>query len=309
MRNNMIYYPCTPRGDQIVFDDYYEEYDAPWGDVWVRMCPSCYKKYQKILLHGEEEDDRAGTCGVCGCSNHSKYLITFNKEATPLDWEDADPEGSRLWLLDFHSKNGSVYKRVYPTQEAAINEYRGHCKGKKRILKAEGYQTRVDTYRMYREESHRKGFTFQLVAPGGGGRFTWDIIQVDGCSDISDMSAIRRFWFVLEKNRREAKGSEWICVEAPDMETAKLLFQAAYSIYGATVPCAAIGEDSEHFCPDYQNGDNVIDEIVFDHGALKAYKLQVMHMMFQLTAYTKRSTIEANKGGMSNEYNTNSGTD
>ena len=71
--SNMIY--TSPRGKQIVFDDYQE--NEEYNSYWAEMCPRCHNKYKGIL--GKRIDKGAiGTCSVKGCYHEAFYYVDFD---------------------------------------------------------------------------------------------------------------------------------------------------------------------------------------------------------------------------------------
>ena len=66
----------SPRGKQIVFDDFCE--DADFDIIWVEMCRTCMAKYRGIL--GQRPDDggtACATCSVAGCEKEADYYVDF----------------------------------------------------------------------------------------------------------------------------------------------------------------------------------------------------------------------------------------
>ena len=73
----------SPRGRQIVFDDF--EDDKEYGIYWVEMCRCCHNKFRKIL--GKRPDDGGtaqATCCVKGCENEAYYYVDFAKEEVKM---------------------------------------------------------------------------------------------------------------------------------------------------------------------------------------------------------------------------------
>ena len=82
MFEHMVF--TSPRGKQIVFDDYcredwYMDDDTVIEVAWVEICPHCHRKYRGIL--GNRCDDGRTdhlTCSVKGCNNQAHYYVDFN---------------------------------------------------------------------------------------------------------------------------------------------------------------------------------------------------------------------------------------
>ena len=67
----------SPRGKEIVFDDYYDEI-SEYGTCWVHMCKHCHNKYRSIL--GNRVSESASDSAICslkGCNNTADYYADF----------------------------------------------------------------------------------------------------------------------------------------------------------------------------------------------------------------------------------------
>lgn len=68
----------SPRGKEIVFDDYYDEI-SEYGTCWVHMCKHCHNKYRSILKNKSSSGGSGlATCSVKGCENKADYYVDFD---------------------------------------------------------------------------------------------------------------------------------------------------------------------------------------------------------------------------------------